>query len=186
MGSFFVCFSLRSLFFLSVMKKRKKSNTDYSYNQYSNIVCLKRGNFHPANPVFPGFFFQFFFLTELFFKKKNLMVSKATIPLIKFDGLKFSCIINLKKIRSLIQKIFLSPGCFLNILHFLKCTCVCNLKKLSFIYDFPVKFLFRIGLLAITFPFDTYKKIQLISFVLLYFLYCFVLIFFSSLNINLQ
>ena len=57
------------------------------------------------------------------------MVSKATISLIKFDSSKFSCIINLKKIRSLIQKIFLSPGWFLNILHFLKCTCVCNLIK---------------------------------------------------------
>ena len=72
MGSFFVCFSLKSLFFLSVMKKRKKSNTDYSYNQYSNIVCLKRGNFHPASPVFPGFFFSIFFPDRIIFQKKKL------------------------------------------------------------------------------------------------------------------
>ena len=54
------------------MKKRKKSHTDFSYNQYSNIVYLKRGKFHMANPVFPGFYISILFPDKIIFKKIKL------------------------------------------------------------------------------------------------------------------
>ena len=54
------------------MKKRKKFNTDYSNNQYSKIVYLKTGKFHPADPVFPGFFISFLFPNRIIFQKKKL------------------------------------------------------------------------------------------------------------------
>ena len=54
------------------MKKRKKFNTDYSNNQYSKIVYLKTGKFHPADPVFPGFFISILFPDKIIFQKINL------------------------------------------------------------------------------------------------------------------
>ena len=116
---------------LYVIRKEKNLITDNSYNRYSKNVCIKRAKYSCQKQDFQVKSFHDFFWQIFFFKNKNYFLSKTNISLINFSSQNVSCIINLKKICSLIYKIFLYPGILLNVLHFRKRTWYCNDKILQ-------------------------------------------------------
>ena len=117
---------------LYLIRKEKNLITDNSNNRNLKNVCIKRTKYSCQKQDFQVKPFHDFFLTEFFFfKNKNYFLSKTNISLINFGSQNVSCIINLKKICSLIYKIFLYPGILLNVLHFRKRTWYCNDKILQ-------------------------------------------------------
>ena len=130
-GVFYFLFFLKVTLFPLCDQKRKNPIADNSNNRNLKIVCIKRTKYSCQKQDFQVKPFHLFFWQNFFFKNKNYFLSKTNISLINFGSQNVSCIINLKKFCSLIYKIFIYPGIFLDVLHFHKCKRYCNVMILK-------------------------------------------------------